>query len=83
MKIIKKPENIDNWTFQFICFGCDCVLEVDIDDLEYISNQKDGDMFFVKCSVCFTKFIFPNKYIPRYVKIMVKKRTTASSYYDE
>ena len=82
MKVIKKPENAEHWKHQFTCTSCECVLEIETDDLKHTFDQRDGDTFYVACSICQTRYILSTKDIPKYVQTMVKRRPTVNDYYD-
>lgn len=51
MKVIKKGRS-KSWKRRLSCYGCNALLEVLDTDCRYVSDQRDGDYYEVKCPEC-------------------------------
>jgi hypothetical protein len=70
MKIIFETEK--DWTKRVKCTKCNCSIELDVHDLDYISNRCDGASYQWQCPKCkYYTFLNATK-IPANIRCIIR-----------
>jgi hypothetical protein len=57
MKIIKPGKKPEDKDYSGECHNCGCEFEFKAKEAEYISDQRDGDIYRIQCPTC-KQFVF-------------------------
>ena len=70
MKVISTPD--PNWHRRVTCNNCESILEVEIQDLTYVADQRDGDCARFACPTCARQGYIPISLIPSHLRSRIK-----------
>lgn len=71
MKVIARPNR--DWKRQADCHGCSTTVELELSDLTYVADQRDGDCAKWRCPDCHRDGYIAMSQIPPHLRSKVRQ----------
>jgi hypothetical protein len=81
VKIIKQADTAE-WSFRATCDNCDSELQVEANDVKFVSHPDYGprepgwDEYYATCPVCSSKIGIPESKVPKALRIKAKSKSS-------